>query len=52
MLEVASYIFYNFLKYTHQSFFVIQWMYLLCIMNLVTSNKNNLIFCSRWLPRK
>jgi len=42
------------IKSTDQSFFVIQcmYMYLLCITNLVTSNKKTLICFSMWLPRK
>jgi len=30
---------YNFLNFIDQSFFVIQWVYLLCITNLVTCKK-------------
>jgi len=33
-----------FFKFTDQSFFIIQWLYFLCITNLVTCNKNNPYF--------
>jgi len=48
MWGVACYFFVNFLKFIDQSFFIIQWMYLLYITNSETS----ILFCSRWLPRK
>jgi len=37
--------FHNFfLKFSYQSFFVIQWMYFLCTTILLTSQKTTLIF--------
>jgi len=44
MWGVACYFSYNFFKITDLSFFVIQWMYHLCITNLIKSNKNNPYF--------
>jgi len=35
----VCYFLYNILKFIDQSFFVIQWVYLLCITNLFTCKK-------------